>query len=285
MEVKEIESKSILTPSKLPDADYVINPYTGCAFGCTYCYASFMGRYIGKEIEDWGSYVYVKINAPELLKKDLKKLKNKGLGKSVFFSSVTDPYQGLDAKYELTKKCLEVLLEYGFLGQVSILTKSHMVLRDIELLKRFKDIEVGFTITSTDDKISRYFEKKAPNVSQRLDAMQKLNSAGISTYAFVGPLLPHFVAEPETLEKVFKAIAQTGNKELYVEHINLSKYILERLKSEMPDLDKEIMEKFYSSRHTEYRNELSDLVDSLASKYGLKIRLAGAIYHNEKKIV
>ncbi len=281
MEVKEIQSKSILTPSKLPDADYVINPYTGCAFGCTYCYASFMGRYVGKETDDWGDYVYVKINAPELLKEDLGRLKNKGKGKSIFFSSVTDPYQGLEAEYKLTRQCLQILLDYGFEGQVSILTKSHMVLRDIDLFKKFNNVEVGFTITTTDDKISRYFEKRAPNVSQRLDAMKKLNDEGIKTYAFVGPLLPHFVAYPDMLDGVFAAIAQTGTRELYVEHINLSKYILDRFKKEMPDLDKEIMEKFYSAKNKDYREELSELVLELVKKYGLKLRLGSAIYHKD----
>ena len=82
MEVKEIQTKSILTLSKLPDTDYVINPYVGCRFGCTYCYASFMGRFVSKQINDWGEYVYAKINAPELLRNELRKLKNKGRNKS-----------------------------------------------------------------------------------------------------------------------------------------------------------------------------------------------------------
>ncbi len=281
VEIKEIHSKSILTPSKLPDADFVINPYTGCAFGCTYCYASFMGRYVGKDNDDWGDYVYVKINAPELLKIDLKKLKNRGKGKSIFFSSVTDPYQGMEAKYQLTRKCLEILLAYGFEGQVSILTKSHMVLRDVDILKQLKDVEVGFTITTTDDKISRYFEKKAPNVSQRLDALKQLNLEGIKTYAFVGPLLPHFVAEPEILDSLFEAVAKTGTTELYVEHINLSKYILDRFREEMPELDKSVLDKFYLSRDKDYRDELSKIVLELVKRYNLKLRLGSAIYHKE----
>ncbi len=281
MEVKEIQSKSILTPSKLPDADYVINPYTGCAFGCTYCYASFMGRYIGKDIQDWGNYVYVKTNAPQLLIEDLKKLKSKGEGKSIFFSSVTDPYQGMEAKYQLTRKCLQVLIDYDFQGVVSILTKSHMVLRDIDLLTQLKNVEVGFTITTTDDKISRYFEKKAPNVSQRLDAMAQLNKAGINTYAFIGPLLPHYVAEKEMLEELFKQVSQTGTKELYIEHINLSNYILERLKAEMQDLEPEVLEKFYSSKNTEYRAALDTILLELVEKYNFKLRLGSAIYHKD----
>lgn len=281
VEIKEIEAKSILTPSKLPDTDYVINPYTGCAFGCTYCYASFMGRYVGKVNDDWGDYVYVKVNAAELLKDDLRRIKNKGEGKSIFLSSVTDPYQGMEAKYELTRKCLEILAEWVFEGKVSILTKSHMVLRDEDVFKKLKDVEVGFTITTTDDQISRYFEKKAPNVSQRLEAMKELNEKGIKTYAFVGPLLPHFVASPDILDGVFKSIADTGTKELYVEHINLSNYILSRLKKEMPELDPKIMNKFYSSKNKDYREELGALVLGLVQKYNLKLRLGSAIYHKD----
>lgn len=252
MEIKEIQSKSILTKSKLPDADYVINPYTGCRFGCVYCYASFMARYVGKQTEDWGKFVYVKVNAPELLKKEITKLKNKGKGLSILLSSVTDPYQGAEAKYELTRRCLQVLLSCGFEGTVSILTKSSMVTRDIDLLKQLTSVEVGLTITSTDDAISRFFEKYAPNVSQRFEALKELNDAGIHTYAFVGPLLPNYVNNVEVLDSVFKNIKDSGTTEIYVEHINLSKYIYDRLKKELPDLDKDVMEMFDKSRNKEY---------------------------------
>ncbi|MEZ6255927.1 MAG: radical SAM protein [Patescibacteria group bacterium] len=281
MEIKEFEAKSILTPCKLPDADYVVNPYTGCAFGCTYCYASFMGRYVGKSNSDWGNYVYVKANAPQLLLKDLGKLKNKGRDKCIFFSSVTDPYQGLEAKYELTKECMEKLLEFGFRGKLSILTKSQLVLRDLDILKQFENVEVGLTITTTQDAISRYFEKKAPNVSQRLDTLKKLNGNGIKTYAFVGPLLPHFVTEEHNLDELFKTIAATGTKELYIEHINLSAYIKERLLKEMPELQKDIIDKFYNSQHKEYRQELDKLIKKLVNKYKLKLKLDSTLYHKE----
>ena len=157
MDFREVQAKSILSPCGIPGIDYVINPYTGCRFGCTYCYASFMGRFLkDKSISDWGNYVYAKVNAPELLRKEIKRLKEKGVGKEIFLSSVTDPYQGVEAKYQLTRQCLEILGEYGFEGYVSILTKSDLVLRDIDLLKKLKHITVGLTITSTNDSISRY---------------------------------------------------------------------------------------------------------------------------------
>ncbi|MEK7595044.1 MAG: radical SAM protein [Patescibacteria group bacterium] len=278
-EVKEVQAKSILVPSKLPDCDFVINPYTGCRFGCTYCYASFMGRYVGKDIKDWGNYVYAKINAPKLLKTEVKKLKNKGFGTNVFLSSVTDPYQGLEAKYKLTRGCLEVLLDAGFEGSIGILTKSDLVLRDMDIFKKLKSVEVGLTITSTKDSISRYFEKFAPSVSQRLEALKKLNEEGIKTYAFVGPLLPHFTANPESLREIFDSLCGVGVKELYIEHINLSPYIKKRLFEELHDAPEKALDKFYMAGSPSYRNELESLVSSILKNYNFKLRLGGILLH------
>ena len=136
LKVKEIKAKSILQKSGLPDVDWVINPYTGCRFGCKYCYAAFVGKFKHPG-EKWGSFLDAKINAPELLRKELsKKLKNtKDIG-TIFLSSVTDPYQGLEAKYKLTRKCLEILLDFDYQGKISILTKSTLVSRDIDLFKK-----------------------------------------------------------------------------------------------------------------------------------------------------
>lgn len=278
-EVKEIEAKSILTKTKLPDCDYVVNPYIGCRFACVYCYASFMGRFVDKKLTDWGNYVYPKINSAELLKEEIKKLPNRGKDLSLLFSSVTDPYQGLEAKYLLTRNCLEVLADYDFEGTVGILTKSDLVLRDIDLLKRLKHSEVGLTVTSTDDSISRYFEKYAPSVSSRFEALKKLNAEKINTYAIVGPIFPHFMSNPNSLESVFKKIKECGTTEIYVEHINLKKYILDRLVKELPDLDKNMLNKFYLSKNIEYREQLNGVISGLTRKYQLKIRLDEATYH------
>jgi DNA repair photolyase len=154
VQIKEVKAKTILNPCGIAGIDFVINPYIGCSFACCYCYASFMGRLVGKRVEEWGSYVFPKVNAVSLLKKELaKKLKDKGARKEIFFSSVTDPYQGIEVRYQLTRGCLEALLEFGFLGTVSILTKSDLVLRDLDLFKKFKHISVGLTVTSTNDEI------------------------------------------------------------------------------------------------------------------------------------
>lgn len=281
MELKEVEAKTILTRCGIPGIDYVINPYIGCRFACKYCYASFMGRFVGKTIYDWGEYVYAKVNAPELLIKEIKRLKNYGLGKEIFFSSVTDPYQGAEGDYRLTRQCLEILADYGFKGVVSILTKSNLVLRDIDIFKKLKHVVVGLTVTSTDDGISRYFEKNAPVVSVRLKTLKVLNEKGIKTYAFIGPLLPHFVAQTDELEKLFKALSETGTKDIFIEHLNLAKYIRNRLFEEMKGSDKDILDKFYSSQSKDYRKELEEKIKVLIKKYRMNLLKDMIIFHKE----
>ena len=152
----------------------------------------------------------------------------------------------------------------------------------VGILKKLKHAEVGLTITSTDDNISRYFEKFAPSASQRLEALKKLNQEGIKTYAFFGPLLPHFVASKKEIEKVLKAIRETGTKRLFVEHINLSQYIKERMLKEIKEVDKEFLKKFYSSQSKNYREELNKTIIELVKKYDFEL-LSDIIYHKEKK--
>ena len=217
MKIHELKAKSIIVPSNLPDVDYVINPYTGCQFGCIYCYATFMGRFVNEPRRNWGNYVYVKANAVELAGNQLRKWGAKRKEASILFSSVTDPYQAVENKFWLTRGILGALVESGYLGPVSILTKSPLVSRDVDLLIRL-NAEVGLTVTTTDDRLSRYLEVSAPQARRRLDTLEKLGKAGIRTYAFVGPLLPHFRYQPNLLDELFGAIAGTGSKEVYVEH-------------------------------------------------------------------
>jgi len=186
--VKETQAKSVLNKSQI--FDYCVNPYTGCQVNCRYCYAAlFMKRYSGHK-EAWGEFVDVKVNAPDVLRKQLLRAKRG----TVWISSVCDPYQPLEAKYELTRRCLKELLEKQF--PVNIQTKSKLVLRDLDLLTEFKEIEVGFTITTSDEKIAKLFEPGASSVLERLKALEKLRTSGIKTFAFIGPLLP---GDPEKL--------------------------------------------------------------------------------------
>jgi DNA repair photolyase len=181
MIVKEVYAKTILSKSKI--SDYSINPYIGCEHGCTYCYARFMRRYTGHR-EAWGEFVDVKINAARLLRHEIGK---KRIGR-VWVSGVCDPYQPLEKRYRLTKKSLRILLDHGW--PVTIQTKSPLVLRDIELLGEFGDMEAGFTITTADERIRRIFELNSPPVKARIEALERLHDVGIKTYAMIAPLLP-----------------------------------------------------------------------------------------------
>ncbi|SRR5258708_1832185 len=283
-EVKEIRAKSVLTPSNLENNyDFSLNPYVGCTFGCAYCYASFTGRYVDKKVKDWGGYVFAKIHAPQILSLELDRLENHGVGKSIWLSSVTDPYQGMEVKYRLTRKCLQVLIDKGFQGSVLLLTKSDTVLQDLEILKKIPNIEVGMSITTTDDAIARYFEKHAPPVSKRLLTLKKLHAAGIHTYAFIGPLLPHFVAKKTELEKIIQAIKETGigERDIYVEHLIFNPYIRARMEQELKDMDGSIWEKFYASQNETYKDELDVIIQELLHKHGLKMQLNKMLFQRK----
>lgn len=285
MIIKEIKCKTALVKCGIPGIDYVVNPYTGCGFACTYCYASFMTRFIkGVEFFDWGKFVFPKINIAEVLSKEIKtKLKDKGRGVEILLSSVTDPYQGVESKYQLTRKCLEILVKFEFEGLVSILTKSKLVTRDIDIFKKLKNVSVGLTVTSVDDNISRFFEKFAPNVTERFDALKILNENKIKTYAFIGPLLPHFVAKKEELEKIFIKLNEVGTKDIFIEHLNLSGYIRKRLFDEIGKDNKELLEKFYQSQSKKYREELEKIIRDLIKKYKMNLLMDMVIYHREFK--
>lgn len=196
MKIREIEVKGMLARSRIPGIDYSLNPYVGCWFGCRYCYASFMRHFTNHE-EPWGEFVDAKINAPEVLQRQLERAKPC----HIVLSLVTDPYQPLEKRYELTRCCLEVFLKLRTRSEyfsLSILTRSALVLRDMDLLKQIKNLEVGLSITTDDDAIRKLFEPRAHSIPSRIEALRRLKAGGIKTYAFVGPMLP---MNPEKLAK------------------------------------------------------------------------------------
>jgi DNA repair photolyase len=197
--IQEIDAKTVLSKSGIPGVDYCINPYVGCGHACRYCYATFMKRFTGHR-EPWGSFVDVKENGPEVLRRQIKRA-HRG---RVMISSVTDPYQPVEEEYQLTRQCLEILLEYQF--PVGILTKSPLVLRDVDLIKEFKEIEVGITVTTDDEAIRGIFEPQAPSIDTRIQTLKTLHEKGVETYAFIGPLLP---MNPEALSERINPYVQS----------------------------------------------------------------------------
>lgn len=281
MKIVETEAKSLIQKSKIPSISYVANPYTGCVLGCAYCYASFMGRSVGETVKDWGEYLYVKKNAVDLAREELKRMPRDKREGTFLLSSVTDPYQGPERKYLLTRGILTVLAEERYPGIVRILTKSPLVVRDIDLLTRLPRADVGMTVTTTDDKISRWLEVRAPRSSHRLKALAALHEAGIPTFAFVGPLLPHFAERPDLLDQLFGRLVDVGVREVYIEHINLKQYIRERMNLVLAEEEPQVREAYVRARAKAHRETLDEVVAGLLGKHGLRLRFEEVIYHDE----
>ena len=215
--IKEIKVKTALSPSHLPGLDYALNSYRGCAHACIYCYAPSV---IHWDKGKWGELVEVKINLPRILSKELR-VKKKGI---VGLGTVTDPYQPAEKKYEITRRCLELLLMHDF--PVCIQTKSSLVLRDIDLLKEFKNVEVGITLTALDDVVREKMEPGASSVSERLRALAVLRESGIKTWVFLGPVMPHITE----IEVLADAIADVRPEYVLVDRLNLKEGVWERVR-------------------------------------------------------
>jgi len=262
MIVREINCKSLLNESKL--ADYCINCYVGCEHGCRYCYADSITKRFAKHKELWGEFVDAKINAPEVLRKEILN-KKKG---TVFLSSLTDPYLPLEKKYQLTRKCLEILLKHQF--PIIIQTKSSLVLRDLDLIKQFKNREIGFTVTSLDDEIRKNFEPNSSSVQEKLDAIKVLKENGIKVYVFFGPILPYL--SDKNLEEYFETMAKLKVDEILVDKLNLKPGVWDSvsvvLKKNYPDLAEKWREILFSKNN--YYEELKDRIEKICEEKKLK---------------
>lgn len=179
----KIKAKSIFTRTKLPGAKWVLNQYVGCQHSCLYCYAKFMGRWLPSSYGKWGSWTEAKINAPELVQ-------GKYVDGWVCMSSVSDPYPPVEKNLKLTRQILKNLNKDI---KLSVLTKSDLVLRDIDIFKEFKNIEVGLTINDFKGDLKTIFEPFSPINSKRKDALKILKENNIKTYAFISPIIPDLI--------------------------------------------------------------------------------------------
>lgn len=253
-----------MSQSGIYSVDYSVNPYVGCQHACVYCYARFMARRAHRG-EEWGSFVDVKINALKLLSSELRK-KPKGL---VLVSSVTDPYQPLEKEYKLTREILKLLAENQF--PVSVLTKSNLVTRDIDVIKEIQDCEVGLTITLLDEGVKRVFEPWSSSVEDRLNALRRLHEAGIETYAFLGPMLPYLSEDglPELLDRLCEARVNR----ILVDRLNLKagnwNSIYKALNENLPDFLPKFEEIMF--RSSGYYEKLRLKISEMCRRLNLRV--------------
>lgn len=219
LEIVYKNASSIMTPGKgfMNEYDYTLNPYSGCAFGCTYCYAAFFAKSEALQ-KNWGHWLQVKENALELL----QKFRKKDLAdKSIYMSSVTDPYQPIERELNLTRSLLEELASHHH-PRLVIQTRSPMITRDIDLLRQFKAVQVNMTITTDSEKVRKVFEPLCPSNLLRLKAIKELVDAGVNTCITMTPLLPI-----EDIEQFTKNLLDTGVSKFIVQpfHSEKGKFI------------------------------------------------------------
>ncbi|MEC4804583.1 MAG: radical SAM protein [Jaaginema sp. PMC 1080.18] len=167
-------SRSILSPATgfIRAYDFTLNPYRGCQYGCSYCYAAAFSPN-EKMRQDWGNWAIVKENAAELLEKELKRwYKKRDRPPRIYMSSVTDPYQPLETQQRLTRQLLEIMLP--FKPCLVIQTRSPMILRDVDLLQRFRHLRINMSIPTGSDRVRRDFEPRSPSIAARLQTVAKL---------------------------------------------------------------------------------------------------------------
>lgn len=249
--VAEISCKTAVGPCGFPGGGLAINPYIGCEHSCGYCYARFIKRFTG-HTEAWGTFVDVRKNIAKLLNIQMK---NPKLAKQrIYISSMTDPYQPLEKKYELTREILKVLLDFD--NPISIMTKSDLVLRDLDLIKQLKQKNVNFTISTLDESWRKVIEPNSATTEEKLDAMKKLVKEGIEVIVMIGPYWPLFT----DIEKMMKEFKDIGVSQVFAESFNgiggnwtgveeaLSKHF-PKILPQMKDLifDKEKFNNFYVS--------------------------------------
>ncbi len=256
MMIQEIHTKNVITKTDIPVCDYAVNPYVGCTHGCKYCYASFMKRFTNHP-EPWGEFLDVKY-WPEIRNPE------KYAGKELFFGTVTDPYNPQEENYCRTRSLLEQLQDSGI--KITIQTKSDLVLRDIDLLRSFSDVRVGFSINTLDETFRADMDK-AVAIERRLAAMQALHDAGIRTTCFISPIFPALTDVPAIVNRV-KDQCQL----IWLENLNLrgsyKTIILDYIRQQHPTLWP-LYQEIYNQGNRRYWEMLDAELSAYAGEIGL----------------
>jgi len=241
-------SKTILTINDSPDVEMAttLNPYRGCEHGCSYCYARPTHEYLGHSAGlDFETKIYAKFEAPALLRAELEK--KSWQPKAIAFSGITDCYQPIERKLEITRRCLEVLVE--FRNPVVIITKSHLVTRDIDLLSslaRFNAAKVVISMTTLDRDLSRRMEPRASQPDHRLQAIRLLTQAGIPTTINMAPVIPGL--NDHEIAQLLQQASDAGATEAH--------YVLLRLPYGVKEIFPDWLEKNFPSRKNKILNQL-----------------------------
>ncbi len=263
MRVREVSCRHALVPSSLPGLDYALNPYRGCSHGCAYCYAPNVLH----ETRKWGTFVDVRSDMPSVLAQEMKR-KREGV---VSVGTVTDAYQPVEARFKLTRGCLIRFLDSSM--QVSIQTKSSLVIRDMDILTKLNGADVGFTFTTMDRYLARAIEPLASEPRKRLEAMTTLTDAGIEVWAFIGPYLPGL--KEGKLESMVSHIREAGVKKIIGDILRIRKDTMERLHTASLQMLADERSSFLSDLGSkEYSSTIDEDLKSICRETGIEFEPA-----------
>ena len=257
---------------------WTINPYRGCEFACKYCYARYTHEFMEmRDGLDFERKIYVKQHAADLLRQEVRQVK---AGEDIAIGTATDPYQPAERRFEITRTILEEFARHSGL-QMGIITKSNLVLRDVALLSAIAKnnrLFVNITITTLNTNLARLLEPRAPRPDLRLDAVRKLNQAGISAGVSCSPVLPGITDSPRHLGALVKAAAEAGAKHIFANPLFLkpcsAAIFMPFLEKEFPQLAKSYKDRYQGRAFVAepYRRHLADLVHTLREKHGMMNR-------------
>jgi DNA repair photolyase len=270
--VREIACKTILNRGGL--SDYTLNCYTGCAHACAYCYARYMQRFHPHD-EPWGAFVDVKLNAVEVLKRQVLRAEPG----SVFLSSACDGWQPIEAQRRLTRRCCELLLERGF--SLHVLTKSVLVLRDLDLFAG-RPVRLGVTLTTLAERLAELWEPGAASVRERFGVIEAARQAGIETSVMLGPLLPFLSDSDAAIDGLLERVAELGVGRIWVDGLNplprVWPAVAALLRTNFPDLLQPYRKVLFDRPcRTRYLEELRERIGAVARRKGLTNRVTACM--------
>ncbi|HLX73507.1 MAG TPA: radical SAM protein [Terriglobales bacterium] len=270
--------RSLLNRCNVPRMPFswTINPYRGCEFACKYCYARYTHEFMElRDGVDFERKIYVKQHAAWMLRRDLKQVKQ---GEQIALGTATDPYQPGERRYGVTRAILEELaLHHGL--DLGIVTKSNLVLRDLDVLRdisRHNQLFVNLTITTLNTDLARILEPRAPRPDLRLEAMRKLNEGGVAAGVICAPVLPGITDSPRDLENLVRAVARAGGKYIFANPLFLkpcsAAVFLPFLEKEFPDLVESYLRRYGERAFVppSYRKRISQLFAKLRAEYGIR---------------
>jgi|SRR5882672_1206381 len=264
----------VVSKRNLPFA-WAINPYRGCEFACKYCYARYTHEFMElRDGVDFERKIFVKQHAANLLRQELRRVKS---GEGIAIGTATDPYQPAERRFEVTRTILEELARHSGL-EIGIVTKSNLVTRDVEILRRIAEsnhLRVNLTVTTMNTDLARILEPRAPRPDLRLEAVRQLNLAGVHAGVLCAPVLPEITDRPSDLDALVKAASEVGAKYIFANGLFLkpcsAAVFMPFLVEHFPALV-ELYRKRYADRAflpKGYSERLSRLIANLRQKYGM----------------